>query len=24
MQFVAWDEWMAEAPSQLSLYGQEL
>ncbi|MDX6558599.1 MAG: hypothetical protein QOF72_1648 [Blastocatellia bacterium] len=24
MQFVAWDEWMAEAPSQLSIYGQEL
>jgi DNA-directed RNA polymerase specialized sigma24 family protein len=24
MQFVAWDEWMAEAPSQLSIHGQEL
>src|SRR5207244_5381982 len=24
LQFVAWDEWMAEAPSQLSIYGQEL
>jgi RNA polymerase sigma-70 factor (ECF subfamily) len=24
MQFVAWDEWMAEAPSQLSIYAQEL
>ena len=24
IQFVAWDEWMAEAPSQLSIYGQEL
>ena len=24
MQFVAWDEWMAEAPSQLSIQGQEL
>ena len=24
MQFVAWDEWMAESPSQLSIYGQEL
>jgi RNA polymerase sigma-70 factor (ECF subfamily) len=24
MQFVAWDEWMAEAPSQLSIFGQEL
>lgn len=23
VQFVAWDEWMAEAPSQLSIYGQE-
>jgi len=23
MQFVAWDEWMAEAPSQLSIHGQE-
>ena len=23
-QFVAWDDWMAEAPSQLSIYGQEL
>jgi RNA polymerase sigma-70 factor (ECF subfamily) len=24
VQFVAWDEWMAEAPSQLSIHGQEL
>lgn len=24
MQFVAWDEWMAEGPSQLSIYGEEL
>lgn len=24
MQFVAWDDWVAEAPSQLSIYGQEL
>jgi len=24
LQFVAWDEWMAEAPSQLSICGQEL
>lgn len=24
MHFVAWDEWMAEAPSQLSIHGQEL
>ena len=24
LQFVAWDEWMAEAPSQLSIQGQEL
>jgi DNA-directed RNA polymerase specialized sigma24 family protein len=24
VQFVAWDEWMAEAPSQLSVHGQEL
>jgi len=24
LQFVAWDEWMAEAPSQLSIHGQEL
>jgi RNA polymerase sigma-70 factor (ECF subfamily) len=24
LQFVAWDDWMAEAPSQLSIYGQEL
>ena len=24
VQFVAWDEWMAEAPSQLSVYGREL
>jgi len=24
MQFVAWDEWMAEAPSQLSIHGREL
>jgi RNA polymerase sigma-70 factor (ECF subfamily) len=24
MQFVAWDEWMAEAPSQLSIHRQEL
>jgi DNA-directed RNA polymerase specialized sigma24 family protein len=24
LQFVAWDEWMAEVPSQLSIYGQEL
>jgi RNA polymerase sigma factor (sigma-70 family) len=24
VQFVAWDEWMAEAPSQLSIYGREL
>jgi len=24
MQFVAWDEWMAEAPSHLSIFGQEL
>jgi len=23
MQFVAWDEWMAEAPSQLSIHGHE-
>jgi RNA polymerase sigma-70 factor (ECF subfamily) len=23
LQFVAWDEWMAEAPSQLAIYGQE-
>jgi RNA polymerase sigma factor (sigma-70 family) len=22
-QFLSWDEWMAEAPSQLSFYGQE-
>ena len=24
VQFVAWDEWMAEAPSQLAVYGGEL
>jgi RNA polymerase sigma factor (sigma-70 family) len=24
MQFVAWDEWMAESPSQLSIHGREL
>jgi RNA polymerase sigma factor (sigma-70 family) len=24
VQFVAWDEWMAEAPSQLSVHGREL
>ena len=24
LKFVSWDEWMAEAPSQLSIYGQEL
>ena len=24
LQFVAWDDWMAEAPSQLSIFGQEL
>ena len=24
LEFVPWDEWMAEAPSQLSIYGQEL
>jgi RNA polymerase sigma factor (sigma-70 family) len=23
VQFVAWDEWMTEAPSQLSMHGQE-
>jgi DNA-directed RNA polymerase specialized sigma24 family protein len=24
LRFVPWDEWMAEAPSQLSIYGREL
>jgi DNA-directed RNA polymerase specialized sigma24 family protein len=24
LQFVAWDEWMAEAPSQLSIHGRDL